>query len=531
MSKGRSKGPRRADGASFAASFDSSRGNAADADYSRFSAVDIQYVLGDFGNGAGRMVTHDDGEPDEDMIMELVSSRERGRLLLDTSKLTADFEHSPRTTSLVKLFSLLADRCDMPRHAIKLVVRAKATKGAGPAPDYVRILNKNMSRPVEFPSPFKEIGADHDARISRAVNEAEQATPNMSESDKEILRERTRAEADGQAMDAGQLKDDGSIDDIWRRVNDEARDLGARDRIENFNGLIFSITDGSCEAPVLTAASREPRSLRLSLGMPKLACNTKVAAATMHIRQAQPLPGQNDVGEWATLVDWMDEAEWRYMNGFFFTVKLNGKAQGASNFYLEPDTLYQIKSTFVYAVPGVGLQESDATSITVRTKQARGAQGGGVAAAAAAGAATPTAQDGDSVRKRKREAARSTSVRFSGPAGKRSTPAGAKGATATGASAAATADLDDDCYNPVNEAAIPSAEVNLVSLEKAQLLFALQQVRAFCLGGGLCALAIALERPVCAVRWMGSLSADSLVCTLRWSSARSLIPSLSSIRS
>ena len=243
MSKGRSKGPRRADGASFAASFDSSRGNAADADYSRFSAVDIQYVLGDFGNGAGRMVTHDDGEPVEDMIMELVSSRERGRLLLDTSKLTADFEHSPapfvalaRTTSLVKLFSLLADRCDMPRHAIKLVVRAKATKGAGPAPDYVRILNKNMSRPVEFPSPFKEIGADHDARISRAVNEAEQATPNMSESDKEILRERTRAEADGQAMDAGQLKDDGSIDDIWRRVNDEARDLGARDRIENFNG-------------------------------------------------------------------------------------------------------------------------------------------------------------------------------------------------------------------------------------------------------------------------------------------------------
>ena len=273
----------------------------------------------------------------------------------------------------------------------------------------------------------------------------------------------------------------------------------------------------------------------------------------MHIRQAQPLPGQNDVGEWATLVDWMDEAEWRYMNGFFFTVKLNGKAQGASNFYLEPDTLYQIKSTFVYAVPGVGLQESDATSITVRTKQARGAQGGGVAAAAAApvaaGAATPTAQDGDSVRKRKREAARSTSVRFSGPAGKRSTPAGAKGATATGASAAATADLDDDCYNPANEAAmpranvdddcynpaneaaIPSAEVNLVSLEKAQLLFALQQVRTFCLGGGLCPLAIALERPVCAVRWMGSLSADSLVCTLRWSSARSLIPSLSSIRS
>ena len=140
MSKGRSKGPRRADGASFAASFDSSRGNAADADYSRFSAVDIQYVLGDFGNGAGRMVTHDDGEPDEDMIMELVSSRERGRLLLDTSKLAESAELRQRragTLQVSRTTSLMAWRGMSHRSArrlnsfTKLVVRAKATKGAG----------------------------------------------------------------------------------------------------------------------------------------------------------------------------------------------------------------------------------------------------------------------------------------------------------------------------------------------------------------------------------------------------------------
>lgn len=495
MPKGKGGASGGGSGASFAAAFDSSRGNAVDADYSEFSAVDAVYVLGDFGNGAGRMVKHDDEEPDQSMIMELVSSRERGRLLLDADKLEEDFDsgRGDDEMSLVKLFNLLADRCDMPRHVIKLVVRAKRTTGAGSTPDYVRILNKNMNRPVEFPSPFHKIGGNHDARIRRAVDE--EITADMSESDKEILRERKRAEADGQAMDAGQLTKGQTCSDILESIRDAVRDQGARDMVKDFKGLVFSITDGSCEAPVLAAASRAPTSLRLTLRRPKIAGKSKLAAATMHIRRAEPLPGENEGGEWTTLVDWMDQNEWMYMTAYSFTVNVNGKAQKGSNFFLETDTLYQIKSTFVYKVPGVGLQESDATSITVRTELARRAQAqeGGAAAAAAATAApaAPVARGGSGARltrKRKREPAGREAA-----ADKRSTPAGAASGAAAGAAAVADpraplrrqhdrdapSDSADLRGHPADATVtmISSAEVDLEALEKAQLLFALQQVR------------------------------------------------------
>ena len=395
---------------------------------------------------------HREKDPDPNCIMELRSNHERGKMLLDTISLSA-LDVTP-TGSLIKLFNIVADRCSMPRHSIELVVRAKEIPGA--RPDWVKVLNQEM---VCIESPFKALGPDHDARIKRAYDDATE--PDMSESDKEVLFERKRAEADeleirNNRLLAGDGQNLNEILDILDQIKNDVEDRGStQSETCRFSGLRFIITDKTCAAPAFSteAIRRTPTSLTLGLKATRTVGKTKLTAAMVSIR----LAGGGD-DEWRQLVDVFDTSEWTMKMAHVYTVRIAGLAQRSSDFKLEEDTQYEIKSTFIYETPGIGLQESDAVSCTIRTAPKKApAQRAAAAAVSPRGAAAVSGSAREQPRNEK-------GGRVAGGAPKRRR------------AAAAAAPLPAAAAVAPPQPPLQMDQVNLMALESAQLLCTLQKM-------------------------------------------------------